>query len=123
MIANGKVYVGTTNSVAAFGLLTTSKPPLPDGDYTLTNASSSMVLADGEASTGSGAPIIQWKATEGREQEWFFSSQGSGYYVIQNIASGLLLTDTDWLYDFSVDSAGAANACVRQLSALGVDRC
>ena len=95
MIANGKVYVGTTNSVAAFGLLTTTAPPLPDGDYMLTNASSGMVLADGEASTSSGAPIIQWSPTQGREQEWFFSSQGKGYYVIQNIASGLLLTDTD----------------------------
>jgi len=94
MIANGKVYVGTTNSVAAFGLITTSTPPLADGDYTPTNASSGMVLADGASSTTSGAQIIQWNPTEGREQEWFFSSQGNGYYVIQNLASGLLLTDT-----------------------------
>jgi hypothetical protein len=95
MIANGKVYVGTTGSVAAFGLLTTSKPPLVDGDYTLTNNSSGMVLADPGDSTSSGTQMIQWNPTGGMDQEWFFSSQGNGYYVIQNIASGLLLTDTN----------------------------
>ncbi|MGC1296453.1 MAG: RICIN domain-containing protein [Alloacidobacterium sp.] len=95
MIANGKVYVGTTTSVAAFGLLTTSTPPLADGDYTLTNSSSGMALADPAHSTLSGAQMIQWNPTEGMDMKWFFSSQGNAYYVIQNIASGLLLTDTN----------------------------
>jgi hypothetical protein len=95
MIANGKVYVGTTNSVAAFGLLTTSKPPLADGDYVLTNHSSGLVLDNPGFSTSPGRQITQWNANGGTNQEWFLSSQGNGYYVILNVSSGLLLTDTN----------------------------
>lgn len=95
MIANGKVYVGTTGSVAAFGLLTTSKPPLADGDYTLTNQNSGMLLDNPGFSSTAGTQMVQWNSNWGTNQEWFFSSQGNGYYVILNAASGLLLTDTN----------------------------
>lgn len=93
IIANGKVYVGTTNSVAAFGLLSATKPPLADGDYVVTNLSSQLVLDDPSFSTTPGKAIDQWTGNGGANVEWFFSSQGGGYYVIQNVSSGLLLTD------------------------------
>ena len=41
-IANGKVYVGTPNSVAAFGLLATGSLPVADGDHMLRNQSSGL---------------------------------------------------------------------------------
>ncbi|MGC1296503.1 MAG: RICIN domain-containing protein, partial [Alloacidobacterium sp.] len=93
IIANGKVYVGTTNSVAAFGLLSATPPPVADGDHVVTNLSSQLVLDDPGFSTTSGKPIDQWTGNGGANVEWFFSSQGGGYYVIQNVSSGLLLTD------------------------------
>jgi len=93
MIANGKVYVATTSSVAAFGLLTTVKPPLAEGDYALTNSSNGMVLDNPGFSKVSGTQIDQWSTNGGMNQEWFFSSQGNGYYVILNLASGMLLTN------------------------------
>lgn len=95
MIANGKVYVGTTYTIGAFGLLTPSTPPLDDGDYTLTNNNSGLVLDDPGSSTSSGMQIVQENANGGMDQEWFFSSQGNGYYVILNVSSGLLLADTN----------------------------
>src|SRR5215469_15368381 len=95
-IANGKVFVGTTNSVAAFGLLSSIRPPMADGIYTLTNHSSGFLLGDPGLSVSSGTRIIQWQRRSGAaSEEWFFSSQGSGYYTIQNEWSGLLLTDTN----------------------------
>ena len=44
VIANGQVFVGTTNSVAVFGLL--PKLPLPNGEYTITSQMSTLLLAD-----------------------------------------------------------------------------
>lgn len=93
-IANGKVYIGTTNSVGIFGLLRQQAPILADGDYTLTNNSSHFVLDDPELSTVSGTALYQWTPNGGRNQEWFLSSNGSGSYTIQNVSSGLFLADT-----------------------------
>ena len=91
-IANGKVYVGTTTGVAAFGLLAVSGP-LADGDYVVTNESSDMVLDDPAFSTVSGKQIIEWPANGGSNQKWHFAFQTSGYYTIQNDSSELYLTD------------------------------
>ena len=92
MIANGKVYVGTTNSVAIFGAVPQKVAPLADGDYTVTNASSRLVLDDPGASTGAGTPMYQWTSNGKVNQAWFFSYNGNGFYTIQNALSKLFLT-------------------------------
>ena len=91
-IANGEVYVGTTNSVAVFGLLQRSSP-IPDGQHTVTNALSKLALDDPAHSTDSGQQIIQWTPNGGTNQSWRFAWQGNGYYTIQNFSSGLYLTN------------------------------
>lgn len=91
-IANGKVYVGTQNSVGVFGLLRNSNPPLADGDYTLTNGASRLFLTDYFGSSDPSTEIVQYKAYGGNYQTWFFSWQGNGYYLIQNPATGLYLS-------------------------------
>lgn len=94
-IANGKVYVGTQNSVGIFGFVHQQAPPLADGDYTLTNVFSGLVLDDPHLSTAPGTAMYQWTANGGPNQEWFFSFDGSGFYTIQNVSSKLFLTDTN----------------------------
>ncbi len=95
MIANGKVYVGTTNSVGIFGFVRQTAAPLTDGDYTLTNNASQLVLDDPAASKTSGTNLYQWIANGGLNQQWFFSYNGKGYYTIQNVSSGLFLADAN----------------------------
>lgn len=91
-IANGKVYVGTQNSVAVFGLLRNANPPLADGDYNLTNGASNLLLTDYATSTDPNTEIIQFSPVNGNYQTWFFSWQGNGYYQIQNPLTGLFLS-------------------------------
>ena len=95
MIANGKVYVGTTNSVGIFGFVPQVAAPLADGDYTLLNGASKLVLDDPGSSKSSGTALFQWVANGGLNQQWFFSSNGKGYYTIQNVSSGLYLADAN----------------------------
>ena len=92
-IANGKVYVGTTNSVAIFGYVHQSAAPLADGDYVLTNQSSQLVLDDPGLSPNSGIAMYQWTYNGGPNQRWFVSFNGRGFYTIQNLSSKLFLTD------------------------------
>jgi hypothetical protein len=94
-IANGKVYVGTTNSVAIFGFVRQSAAPLPDGDYTLTNNASGFVMDDPAGSGAPGTAMYQWPANGGANQEWFLAYNGSGFYTIQNVASKLFLADVN----------------------------
>ena len=91
-IANGKVYVGTQNSVAVFGMLPQGTPPLADGDYNITNGASKLLLTDYLASPDPSTEIIQFTPYGGQYQTWFLSSQGNGYYLIQNAATGLFLS-------------------------------
>lgn len=91
-IANGKVYIGTPNSVAVFGILGKSKAPLADGLYNITNGASSLLLTDYAASPSTSTEIIQLGTYGGNYQTWFLSWQGNGYYQIQNMATGLLLS-------------------------------
>jgi Ricin-type beta-trefoil lectin domain-like len=93
-IVNGKVYVGTTNSVGIFGFVRQSTPLVADGPYVMTNANSQLVLDDPAFSQSSGVAIYQWAANAGLNQRWFFSFNGNGYYSIQNVASKLFLTDS-----------------------------
>jgi hypothetical protein len=91
-IANGKVYVGTPNSVAVFGILPQNKPPLADGDYNITNSGSLLLLTDYADSPSTSTEIIQYTTYPGLYQTWFFSWQGNGYYLVQNAATGLFLS-------------------------------
>lgn len=95
MIANGKVYVGTTNSVGIFGFVRQTAAPLADGDYTLLNNASQLVLDDPGASKTPGTSMYQWIANGGLNQQWFFSYNGNGYYTVQNVSSGLFLADAN----------------------------
>ncbi len=94
-IANGKVYLGTTNSVNIYGFLRLKTPPVADGVYTVTNAFSKLTMDDPASSANAGTGINQQAATTGQDQQWFFSFDGNGYYTIQNIASKLFLADTN----------------------------
>ncbi len=94
-IANGKVYFGTQNSVAIFGLTRQTPAPLPDGDYSLTNGSSHLLLDDPGAGSTVGIALNQWGANGTNAQIWFFSYNGAGYYTIQNYASKLFLDDAN----------------------------
>lgn len=86
-IASGEVFAGTTNSVAVFGLLPVS--PLPNGEYTITNQMSNLVLED----SGSGTQIVGSNPDGQANQIWQFSASGHGFYAIRNAESGLYLTD------------------------------
>lgn len=105
-IANGKVYVGTQNSVGIFGFVRQKTAPLPDGDYILTNNFSKLVLDDPGFNPAAGTAMCQWTSNGGVNQAWFLSFDGTGYYTIQNVASKLLLVDSD--------AAGAAGTLLKQ---------
>ena len=92
-IANGKVYVATTNSVALFGFVRQTPAPLPDGPYMLVNQNSHLAMDDPHASTSPGVAIWQYAASGVLRQRWFFSYNGNGFYTIQNASSKLYLTD------------------------------
>lgn len=91
-IANGRVFVGTTNSVAAFGLLAPAGP-IANGQYVVANGYSGLVLDDPAFSSASGTQIIQYTANGGSNQKWQFTFHSNGYYTIQNVASQLYLSD------------------------------
>ncbi|MBV9499237.1 MAG: RICIN domain-containing protein [Acidobacteriaceae bacterium] len=88
-IANGQLFVGTTNSVVVFGLLPVR--PLPNGEYTITGQLSTLVLDGPDAS--SGTQIVESTPNGGANQKWAFVANGSGYYTIRNASSGLYLGD------------------------------
>ena len=90
-IANGQVFVGTTNSVGVFGILPSL--PLPDGEYTITGQMSTLVLDDPGFNPLPGTQIIQWPPNGGVNQRWDFTANGAGYYTIRNASSGLFLAD------------------------------
>ncbi len=90
-IANGQVFVGTTSGLAVFGTL--PHLPLANGQYTIRNELSGMLLDDPGSSGTSGAQIIQWQANGGTNQKWYVTGQGNGFYTIRNAASGLYLSD------------------------------
>lgn len=94
-IANGKVYVGTTNSVGIFGFIRQQAPPVADGIYTVTNLYSNLTLDDPGGNSAPGTAMYQWNYGGGINQQWFFSYNGNGYYTIQNVDSKLFLTDTN----------------------------
>ncbi len=93
MIANGKVYVGTTKSVAIFGMIRFSGPLVADGIYSLINQKSALLLDVPGGAKASGSALAQEPTSGLNEQKWFISFNGRGYYTVQNVASGLFLSD------------------------------
>jgi hypothetical protein len=90
-IANGKVYVGTQNSVGIFGLRRLTPPVLQDGVYTLTNAGSMLLLDSPSAAAYAG--MNQLQADSQQDQQWFFSYNGNGDFTIQNVVHRHFLAD------------------------------
>ncbi|MDQ2841431.1 MAG: RICIN domain-containing protein [Acidobacteriota bacterium] len=91
MVANGQVFVGTTNSIGVFGLLPSL--PLATGEYTITGQMSTLVLDDPGFNPSPGTQIIQWTSNSGANQKWYFAANSSGYYMIRNASSRLYLAD------------------------------
>jgi hypothetical protein len=90
-VANGQVFVGTTNSVAVFGVLPAL--PLPNGVYTITGQMNTLVLEDPGSSASPGTQVVDRPPNGGRNQRWVFATHGVGYYTIRNASSALYLAD------------------------------
>jgi hypothetical protein len=77
----------------------TPPPPVPssgtisNGTYVLTNLLSGLVLDDPSASVKAGIQMRQWTPNGTNAQRWQFEKEAGGYFVIQNVASGLFLED------------------------------
>jgi hypothetical protein len=69
--------------------------PIANGVYRIYNAYSTYALDDPGFSVSSGTQIIQWPLNGGQNQHWKFTSNTSGQYTIQNVFSGLYLTDVN----------------------------
>jgi hypothetical protein len=59
--------------------------------YYLQNLASTWVVDVGGQSKSTGAAIDGWVLNGGTNQEWIFTSKGSGYYTLTNVNSGLCL--------------------------------
>ncbi len=62
--------------------------------YNITNEATGYVADDSGNSKTAGGVVIDWAKNGGTNQEWTFSSNGSGYYTIVNVYSGLCLDVT-----------------------------
>jgi hypothetical protein len=62
--------------------------------YKITNRNSSAVIDINGQSTAAGASAIQWSYWGGNNQQWSFSSLGSGYFNVTNRNSSLRLDVT-----------------------------
>jgi len=80
----GAVLIGTSSGGDNSG-------GLSDGTYSITNASSQLLLDDPAFSGSNGQQMIQWGSNGGANQRWQVTSKGNGYYTLQNVASGLYL--------------------------------
>ncbi len=85
-IANGKVFIGTTNSVAAFGLLN-----LGPGPVQLIARHSGKCLDVIDMSTAPDQPMQQWTCGGGPNQQWMLTPAGGGAYELTSINSGMAL--------------------------------
>jgi hypothetical protein len=92
-VANGQVFVGTTNSVGVFGVLPART--LPNGEYAITGQLSTLVLDDPDSHASSGTQLVEPTPNAGANQKWVFAANGSGYYTIRNVSSGLYLSDPE----------------------------
>ena len=72
----------------------TSAQPVASGTYTITCMGSNFVLDDPGASKTSGIQIIQYAADGATDEQWSFTYNGSGYYTVKNVSSGLYLASS-----------------------------
>lgn len=83
-VANGKVFVGTTHSVAAFGLLNPGPGPVQ-----LIARHSGKCLDVAQISKAPDAPLQQWTCWGGPNQQWMLTPTGGGAYRMTSINSGM----------------------------------
>ncbi|HEY7304253.1 MAG TPA: RICIN domain-containing protein [Bryobacteraceae bacterium] len=85
-IANGKVYVGTPQSVAVFGVLDASRRPVE-----IIARNSGKCLDVRNISTLQGAGVQQWTCWNGPNQQWKLTPAGDGSFIVRSINSGMVL--------------------------------
>jgi hypothetical protein len=85
-IANGKVFVGTPNSVAVFGLLN-----LGPGPVQLIARNSGECLDVTGVSTTAGTQLQQWSCWGGPNQQWYLTPTADGSYEISSLNSGMAI--------------------------------
>jgi hypothetical protein len=85
----GAILIGQANDLASAG------ETLADGTYVVTNQYSGYVLDNKAFSVTSGAQVDQWASNGNPNQTWKFTTVGNGEYAIQNVFSGLYLTDVN----------------------------
>ncbi|MBV9226249.1 MAG: RICIN domain-containing protein, partial [Acidobacteriaceae bacterium] len=91
-IADGRVFVGTTNSVAVFGGLPAPSPTplIPTGWISVVSKNSGKCLDVTGISTTPGARLQQWTCWGGDNQKFWFTPVDGGYQIsVKN--SGLQL--------------------------------
>ena len=94
-IANGKVYMATfSNSVCAYGLLGTYKPPLADGVYKIISRKNGLALGVAKGNTDNSANVDQERYTGADSQKWTFQYLDGGYYKVIGVQSGKALDVT-----------------------------
>ena len=85
--ATGYTYLELyANAIAA------GPQPIANGTHTITSLKSNLLLDDPGSSHTSGTQITQNTANGGNDEKWTFTYNGSGYYTIVNVASGMALT-------------------------------
>jgi hypothetical protein len=85
-IANGKVFVGTTNSVAVFGLLNLGPGPV----QVIARHSGECLDVTGSSST-QGVQLQQWSCWGGPNQQWYLTPTGDGSYELTSLNSGMAI--------------------------------
>jgi hypothetical protein len=89
-IANGKVFVASTNSVAAFGLLNPGPGPVQ-----LIARHSGKCLDVTNISTDPDGPLQQWTCWGGPNQQWMLTPTGGGAFKATSINSGMTVRVSD----------------------------
>lgn len=83
-------YPGTVKTCT----FTLDKVGVPEGTYELTNSTARLVLDMAGGATGQGGVAQAWTLNGTGAQQWQITSAGNGYYVIENLLSGLVLANS-----------------------------
>ena len=67
---------------------------VPEGSYELTNSTAGLVLDMAGAATGQGGIAQGWALNGTGAQQWQITRAGNGYYIIENVYSGLVLANS-----------------------------
>jgi regulation of enolase protein 1 (concanavalin A-like superfamily) len=96
----GDIDLATATAGANQNWAFVSSPPVADGIYTIENNKSGLLLDDPSSSQTSGLQLIQnstvsniYEFGGGNDERWSIAFNGAGFYTIENLASGLFLTD------------------------------